>query len=237
MRYVAIAGTWAQRDPLDAVDPWRDWWHPYSHWSATLRTAGHEPLRPDPYIWSTDLDGTWWQRAMQRRRYGDWLAAAFALCYYCGHRPVVRHDEIDAHHRAQGWRPGRKYTGVRLKPWLIAHSHGGQVALLAVGKLGLPVAGVITVCTPVRRDVLDVAGPISQAPWVHIYSDDADRWQWLGEWGDGVLRIARQMPAPAVNLDAAISHGHSGLLTTPEGIRTWPELLHRLGIDSTRGGR
>jgi pimeloyl-ACP methyl ester carboxylesterase len=214
MLYVAVAGTWAQHDAETAIDPWRDWWHPQSHWAAELRVLGWTPLRPDPFRWSTDLDGTWLQRLVQRRRWGDWLAAAYALCYYC--------DQVPDGARRKGPR------GPAARPVLIAHSHGGQVALLATGLLGLSVAGLVTVCTPVRADVLDLVGADAPQPWWHLYSDGADRWQWLGEWGDGLLRVARQMPPPAINLPAAVGFGHSGLLTTRSGLRVWPDLLRRL---------
>jgi hypothetical protein len=223
MRYVAIAGTWGQRDPEAAIDPWRDWWHPQSHWSADMQALGWHPLRPDPFRWSTDLDGTWLQRVVQRRIFGDWWAAAYALCYYCGHEPTVE-GPAKAREYADLWvsRP----DAVLGPPVLIAHSHGGQVALLAI-RLGLPVHGLITVCTPVRRDVLRECEGRTPQRWVHVYGDHADRWQWLGEVGDGVFGIVRQMPVPGViNVPAARGHGHSGLLTTQSGLRAWLEVLH-----------
>lgn len=197
-RFVAIAGTWGQRDPEAAIDPWRDWWHPQSHWASDMRTLGWLPLRPDPFRWSTDLDGVWWERLLGRNE-SDWMAAAYALAWYCEGRPL---------------------------PVLIAHSHGGQVALLAIAKAYLRVRGLITVCTPVRRDVLDQCAGRWPRPWVHVYGDWADRWQWLGEIGDGAFGIVRRMPVDGVvNVALGRGHGHSGLLTTPEGLRRWPEVV------------
>ncbi|MBI4251007.1 MAG: hypothetical protein HY618_00975 [Candidatus Tectomicrobia bacterium] len=85
---------------------------------------------------------------------------------------------------------------------LIAHSHGGQVAAYAAAR-GLRVSTLITIATPVRRDMEPVysraSGSIS-GRWVHIHTGRRDRWQWLGGLGDGLLGVRREMPAPARNV-------------------------------------
>jgi hypothetical protein len=192
-KYVAIAGTWAQHD--EEFDPWLDWWHPDSHWSNEMRSLGMEPLRPDPFVWSTDLDGTILQKIFQHRRYADWIAAAHALKFYTqGHEDFV----------------------------LISHSHGGQVALLGC-KLGVKAGALITISTPVRDDVLDETAFVAPKPWIHTYSG-WDKMQWLGELFDGIFGIRRQMPG-AINLKYDLGHSgllttELGLAYWP-GILSW----------------
>lgn len=207
--YVAVAGTWARHRLAHGLDPWRDWWHPTSHWAMTMADLGWMPARADPFVWSTDLDGTWLQRVFQRRRWGDWDAAAHALCYYLGHEPGVRATRPPTHRRPL---------------LLVGHSHGGTVALLAIGQLGLCVDGLVTVSTPVRRDVLAAVPPAWRpARWLHLHGDWADRWQWLGELGDGAFGIVRRMPPPAINIE--VGGGHSSILTTSEGLAQWRQIL------------
>jgi pimeloyl-ACP methyl ester carboxylesterase len=165
------------------------------------------------------------------------VAAAYALCYYAGHRPSVAIERVAGRASAE---VERHVSAIRPKAHrpddqivLVAHSHGGQVALLATGVLGLPVAGLVTVCTPVRRDVLDMVGNGVPRPWLHLHSDQADRWQWLGEWGDGAVGIVRRMPPPAINMPAAVGLGHSGLLTTAAGMRAWPSVVRAFEAEAS----
>lgn len=92
---------------------------------------------------------------------------------------------------------------------IIAHSHGGQVAAHAL-EAGLRVGTLITVATPVRRDMLPVwaAGAPNLRRWVHIHSDAADGWQWWGSRFSGWFIVPRDMPAPAENiLEQGAGHG------------------------------
>ena len=95
---------------------------------------------------------------------------------------------------------------------LIAHSHGGQVAAYALS-VGLRVNALITVATPVRRDMLQAweTGTKNLRRWSHIHSDGADWWQWLGARLSGWLIAPREMPAPAENIYEP-GRGHSELL-------------------------
>ncbi|OGG46184.1 MAG: hypothetical protein A3F84_10400 [Candidatus Handelsmanbacteria bacterium RIFCSPLOWO2_12_FULL_64_10] len=101
---------------------------------------------------------------------------------------------------------------------LIAHSHGGQVAAYALAR-GLKVGTLVTVATPVRRDMEDVYQraclrnglPRCVHRWVHIHTDRRDLWQWFGELGDGLLGIRRGMPAPAENVSEP-GRDHGSLL-------------------------
>ena len=109
---------------------------------------------------------------------------------------------------------------------LIAHSHGGQVAAYALS-VGLRVNALITVATPVRRDMLQAweTGTKNLRRWSHIHSDGADWWQWLGARLSGWLIAPREMPAPAENIYEP-GRGHSELLNpTLWRERRWADLL------------
>jgi pimeloyl-ACP methyl ester carboxylesterase len=207
MTHVLVAGTWGDKDV---------WWRPGSPvMSALLNRLGWVPLRDDPFVWSMDLDGTWWSRVTGRLM-RDWIAAAYALCYYCGYHPDPSIDP-DARARAKAWKPGAKYIGQPERPVLIAHSHGGQVALLATGVLGLPVSGLVTVSTPVRQDVLSWARPSTPRPWLHLYDPKRDWWQRLGALGDWRIGLSREMPIELARNVQVPGYGHSGLLERPDG--------------------
>lgn len=94
---------------------------------------------------------------------------------------------------------------------ILAHSHGGQVALYAAAQ-GLAVQTLVTIGTPVRGDMEATATRARRniRRWLHLYSD-ADGWQALGEFGDGRLGIYRSMPLATVNiLEPGV--GHTDLL-------------------------
>lgn len=83
---------------------------------------------------------------------------------------------------------------------IVAHSHGGQVAAYAAAH-GLYVDKLITVATPVRKDMEDVyrAASMNIGSWYHLHSD-SDFWQVLGALRDGAWGIHREMPYADMNL-------------------------------------
>jgi len=106
---------------------------------------------------------------------------------------------------------------------VIAHSHGGQVALYAAAG-GLRIETLVTVATPVRWDIEPV---ITKARakitrWIHLRSDSSDLWQWFGEILDGRFAwpgSVRDFPlADKTVIEGGV--GHSGLLEPA----TWTKL-------------
>jgi pimeloyl-ACP methyl ester carboxylesterase len=119
----------------------------------------------------------------------DWYAAGMALLWYC-------HAKL----------PDQRVN-------IIAHSHGGQIALYAAAH-GLLIDSLVTIATPVRRDVQRYAarpGRPNIERWTHLYSDTSDLWQWLGSWFDGSWRGRRSMPLADLNIQEP-GVGHTGLL-------------------------
>jgi hypothetical protein len=196
MRPVLIAGT----------DSWKadgavDWYCPTSNFARFLESHGVAPLfnSGQPFIWSTDLSGVPFLTAGNHR---DWQAGGAALAYY------VMFKE-------GGALPGNETA-------LVAHSHGLQVALYACATFGLKVNTLISVGSPVRKDMMDVAriARPNISHWLHLHSDYSDRWQWLGEMFDGHFGIVREHPLADKN-DAVPHVGHSDILRDPVDYHLW----------------
>ena len=120
----------------------------------------------------------------------EWICAAAALRWFCEAKDIER-------------------------PNIIAHSHGGQVALMAAGQ-GLLIGTLTTVATPVRNDILEAldtpAGRRENiARWYHIHTGAGDTMQLAGSLGDGEVNARRKMPPPAENIYEP-DNTHSGLL-------------------------
>lgn len=159
------------------------WWHPQSTFG--LEAAGHGVTLIDaaePFLgWSSSLDGLMGDNV-------TWYAGGQALRYFAH----AKHPPVDGQ-----WRPVS----------VVAHSHGGQVALYACAQ-GLIVDVLITVGTPVRADMEAVAERARPniTRWVHLYSD-VDVWQAAGGVGDGHLGVMRTFPQATANvLEPRVSH-------------------------------
>jgi hypothetical protein len=99
---------------------------------------------------------------------------------------------------------------------VIAHSHGGNVAVLALMILAShneQVSCLITVCAPVRRD-MTVHYKAVTCPWRHIYSKQVwgNRMQWMGSR----VRMAWKMPGDVVDNYEADGICHSDLVRDPD---------------------
>ena len=110
---------------------------------------------------------------------------------------------------------------------VVAHSHGGQVAILACvyeqgfrARTGKPIGDpfirrLMTVCSPVRKDLIDEAQQAKPliGSWLHVASNGGvfDKWQVLGELFDGRLGIYRAHPVADIN-DRVRDIGHSRIL-------------------------
>ena len=86
-------------------------------------------------------------------------------------------------------REGKRWPALTV----IAHSHGGQVAIYAAS-FGLPIETLVTAGTPVRQDMLPImhAARPQIKRWVHLFAEH-DPVQLAGEVGDGAFAPKREM--------------------------------------------
>lgn len=157
------------------------WWRYGSRWwDAAEREGFRHPCPEDPFFWDTDLEGTIGEN-------WGWMAAGAALRWW-----IQAHITI----------PDLAWT------WIVAFSHGGQVAAYALqNRFYDKVRGVVSLGTPVRTDMKEtyrMAVPGFIKEWHHIHSDESDIWQAAGAlsdqwWG---TEFTREMPY-ANNIEAA----------------------------------
>jgi len=185
-----------------------DWYTPDHPFFKMLQNEGLEVLSDGdlPFIWSTDADGV---PLLDRKTDTDWAAGGAALCYFSR---MHQRDEIN----------------------VIAHSHGIHVALFAAAHHGIKIKRFMTFGSPIRKDMLPLAKIAKEniEQWWHVYSDDTDKWQWLGTIFDGRLKIVRQHPYADKN-EYVSKVGHSRLLRDPATSPLWKE---RGWIDFLKGG-
>jgi hypothetical protein len=119
----------------------------------------------------------------------------------------------------------------------ILHSHAGQFGFIAASR-GLKIRNLITVGTPVRKDMesyIKLARPNIGA-WLHIYDGRCDWVSIAGSLFDRRLKIQRNFPLADRNDDVrAFKTGHSKMLAPPHldlwRDRKWAEFL-AYGINS-----
>ena len=206
MRVVLVAGTHSWRN-----DNRIDWYCPGSPFARLLESYGLAPLFPksndvcEPWAWSSDVGGI---------GFGDedlatWAAAGKNLFWFCVPPRC----------------PDQRVPGDELI--VIAHSHGGQVAIMAAA-FGLKIAHLITVAAPIRKDVQPYAQRALDniGEWTHIHSDSSDKWQWFGSLFDGRWGIYRAQPLADRNV-AIPKVGHSEILRKPDLFFHWTPILMR----------
>jgi pimeloyl-ACP methyl ester carboxylesterase len=170
------------------------------------------------------VPGTWGDRqAWWRQGSPFWQAAVQAgVTLLNGDDPYNWTTEVDgllgrnrdwetAGHALRWYGAAKGHTTVNV----IAHSHGGQVALYGAAG-GLQIDTLVTVATPVRWDIEPVMtkARVKITRWIHLRSDRSDWWQWFGEILDGRLAwpgSARDFPQANQNIIEP-GVGHSGLL-------------------------
>lgn len=172
----------------------RQWWHWSSPFCKFLRARGLMQAHPDkPFVWSGDLQGVPLLGAGR-----DWEAGAKSLGYYNAPLP------FDARN-------------------VIAHSHGGAVAILSAKEA--PIRSLITIGTPVRKAVQAAAAEALKAGhigrWTHVYDQKGDRTQWLGQLFDGRWFGARAFQLAGMTDDAVPGIGHSGVLNDAGKFDLW----------------
>jgi hypothetical protein len=205
--YVPVQGTNSWRDiPIRAAQfTTKLWWQEGSDFTQYLLSKHNlMVLNPHlPFIWDTDISGVFWKKGHR-----DWMAAGANF---------LRHFEFqDVPMEARN---------------AIPHSHGLQVVLHACAQ-GLKLRNVVSVCGPVRKDMMKVAEAARPniGHWLAI-SDPKDRTQQKGEWFDGSLVYQHKHPLADVN-DVIPGIGHSNVLYDPSYFHFWaenhwPEFLSR----------
>lgn len=190
---VLVAGTYGLEGNVTS-----EWWYPTSPFAAFLSTHGISTVgKTRPFEWSTNIDGLIGKPI-------DWIAGGANLLSYLV--PVLCEDR-------------------RMPPnqtHIICHSHGLQVVLYAC-EMGLKVDTLVSVCRPVRQDVMN-ACPHARSrirSWTHLYSNNRDYWQALGEFMDGGhWGIVRKHPWADKN-DYTADVGHTGLLEDEQQFSQW----------------
>lgn len=211
---IPIAGTHG-----DNGEPTGLWWQSGSPLMREFRKHGLEHLHEDrPFTWSTDLNGhRFWRRWFGfRDSHRDWIAGGYALSYYGW--PLRADAELYAELDERN---------------LLAHSHAGQVVFYACALGGLKVNRLVTVGTPVRRDmrhIIERARP-NIGQWLHIRGDSDSIAIWGGV-GDGEVARNKTFWGLEDWTDIVPGIGHSGILTDPSRFhlwhnRAWLEFLKR----------
>lgn len=206
--FAAVSGTWAyeHRFSLD------EWWQPCSRFAMMLRRQGFAPIDPRPFLWTTEING-----AEGWRRWLDWL-------------PCVNKvgDQLD-------WYVGgewlRRYCDpVQGQPFVVfCHSHGGQLAKFAAYQ-GLYIPVLVTIATPVRHLEAEIRPHVYEdilpkmrrniGYWIHLHSGWDDKMQWLGQFGDGVVRSNRSEPHADLNIQVPANR-HSRILHPDDLMDLW----------------
>lgn len=199
---VAGTGSWANDNRCDWYCPG----HPFGKFLAAQGAAPYfdedpfvQPPTAQPFIWSTDLSGV---PSLFRKNLEDWAAGGAALAYF-----VMAMERLHSRETS-----------------LIVHSHGLQVAAFAADQHGLKIHTLISIGSPIRADMAKSYAWLRKNTtyWLHIHSDNSDRWQWFGELFDGHFGIVRETPLADRN-DSIPGVGHSELLRDPAQYHHWLE--------------
>lgn len=114
----------------------------------------------------------------------------------------------------------------RAKLVIVAHSHGGTVLAYALAMRPLlKVGAIVTVGTPVRKDMDDVWALAKEATDLHIqiYSVGVGSFmRWVGQRG----RLRREMPWADVRW--TVKGGHSGVLRKKKHMPQFARVLGRV---------
>lgn len=109
---------------------------------------------------------------------------------------------------------------------LIAHSHGGQLPLIAASS-GTRIRTLTTVGTPRRKDIPAQHALPQIGFWQHIYDMDRDviatmkHHLGLGQVGDGAISFERRFLLPGVVNIGVKDIGHSSVLRDAVHMRKW----------------
>lgn len=206
--WIPVQGTWGwDEDPNTIV-----WWEDGSLFVQHLRTLNLIKLPSiRPLLWSTNLEGHQvWRYIFKSKgeRHRIWKAGGLSTCYF-----VEGHD-------------GRAAINLHDRNFIV-HSHGLQVILYACGVYGLRIRNLISVGSPIRKDMegVTIAALGNIDNWLHIYDPEKDDIKSWGEVGDGRFRWPWQksiLPL-ADKLVPVKGAGHSGTLNDPKFFQVWTE--------------
>jgi hypothetical protein len=155
------------------------------------------------FEWETHLGSSWafWRRwGWGDRAVQGWFYAGRSLSYYLD--GVLPEERI-----------------------VVAHSHGGQVALHAAAS-GLYIHRLLTIGTPVRADMAPIArqARANIGKWWHVSDLESDPMAILGMFGDGDVGGRRTFALTAVDRNVRLEGiRHSRMLNDPKVFRLWPK--------------
>lgn len=185
-----LHGTWGRNDL---------WYRSLSPFVLGARSAGLSLVHnTEPFLWSGRVGGMFGitpddpSDLLDDRGRLEWANEARHAVYYCAaHRP---NQEVS----------------------IIAHSHAGQLALLAITYGQLKVRHLITVSTPVRKDMRFArmrTRELISGKWIALHGDFwKDRMIKLGELFDGSIGWTMEFPEAHENRHIT-GHGHSTMIT------------------------
>lgn len=194
-RISVMAGKLTRYVPVAGTWAFKDGWctDDNSPFAQTFAERGFSAVRARdgrPFRWTTNLAGL-----VPGRDERDWQAGADALYYFCEHLP---YEDLN----------------------IIAHSHGGQVALFMAAS-GVKIRTLTTVGTPPRADVPAAAALANIGYWQHIFDLKTDWMGWLGQIGEGIKERRRSFRLAGMRDIPLRSIGHSSILRDPKHIPYW----------------
>ena len=186
-KWVGILGTWA----FQPEDTRREWFEAGSTFSESLKPYGLEPARPhDEFVWSGDLDGTWFANGQ------DWEAGAVNLAQYLRAMPFEDRNVIAHSHGGT-----------------IAIRAAARTPIRSLVTLGTPARKDTRAAGRLAMDA-SLLGV-----WVHVSDRQFDLWGQLGALMDGGWRLSRTMAIPGCHDVQLKGIGHSALLSGAHGDR------------------
>lgn len=191
--------------PSEPAQQHAEWWYPTSPFGRYLKSLDLLPAREDkPFVWSGDLEGIPILASGK-----DWEAGAESLGYYLDALPFEDRN-------------------------LIAHSHGGQVALIAAAN-GVQMRSLIMVATPVRKDIERHIAPAAVkniGVCRHLYDPKWDTIGLLGAAFDFRLSMRRKFQVAGIVAEGVPGMSHSNVLRDPALFPLWQS---RGWLDLLRG--
>ena len=177
--------------------------------------------------WPDDPTSEWWYPG------SPWLAyMGDHDCTPARDEPFVWSGDVGGTPRSgRDWDAGAHALKYYLRPLpyeqrnVVAHSHGGQIALLCAQQ-GVALRSLLLIGTPVRRDIEQRVVPAA-LPHIgvcrHIIDARWDRMGWLGGAFDGRLSTRRGFRVPGITVELVPHIGHSGILRDPALFHLWDD--------------
>ncbi len=185
-----------------------------------LPVAGTHGWNEDPYKFD------WWERGSA---FNGFMAERNILLH--PRSPFEWSTELDGMFQRNfaTWKAAARHLTCHLDQFhtfdrnIIAHSHGGQVAILAAF-YGCKIRNLITVGTPVRKEIEDLlpAAVGNIGYWLHIADGKNDMWSVFGAIGDGRVSVRHFFDMADRNDNIkGTGAGHTGILMKREFFPLW----------------